>query len=709
MNAYRITSPAERRSVDVWQSDNDVYIQLSREGDSEPYFSNKLGLMAVYSEGRPWREERLRLHAARIEQRGGTLRIEADGGELFLALELKFDAEGLLRVCAIWENRSDRTLCDAAVGLEWELASRGKENVTIPHMIYNNNPSADPSRLVPHLGIGEGKGFICEEHRLPIPCVNVEWNEENSGERYFSMFSLPSYIEDPEGVVHYGSLGAYQRDGNISIAAMSGVLMFGGEKDIVYVSKSQIEPYSCGYTDFAPGFALEKSYALEWGPQEKPGQAFSKAVHRAVRLYDPQGADPLSLDELIRLKTAAMDDRWRETDRSAGYVKFNDRNSFGLVSKKHGLHYMYGWTGQCLKLAWCDASLGFDGQSPERIERCRKAVDFYLRESGTSVPGLRNGAYHLSDGRWENFRWQQEPVISSRAFGETVSDLADIIMLFRSRGERVPSAWTAALEQSADFILGAILPSGIFPSAFKPDGSAADTEITAAGIPCLIALIKAWQVTGARTYLDAASASMERYYALHAETFERPFARSTLDARCEDKEAGMFFFIAAFELFRLTGEPHFRNWAEISADWQLTYVYMWNPAYDRGTAFRESGFQAVGWPGVSVQNHHLDVFFPTFELWQFGLMTDNETYVRLARTIFGALGQGICTKPGEWGFTVVGEQAEGFFQSNFQGRGRSNTWNPSWVISEVLHHALRFREAATHGENQNQGKGVHRI
>ena len=707
MNVYRITSPAENRSVDVWQSGKDVYIQLSREGESEPYFKNLLGLMAVYSAGRPWREERLCLNAVVIEQQGGALRIEADGGELFLTLELTFDSEGLLQIIAVWENRSGRTIHDAAVGLEWKLAANGTENVTIPHMIYNNNPSADPARLVPHLGLGEHKGFICEEHRLPIPCVNVEWREEECGERFLTMFSLPSYIELPDGTVHYGSIGAYKREGSVAVAAMSGVLMFNGEKDIVYVSKSKIEPYSGGYTDFAPGFALTKSYAMEWGPQMESGRAFSGAVHRAVLLYDPQGADPLSLEDLIRLKTAAMDDRWRETDQAAGYVKFNDRNSFGLVSK-HGLHYMYGWTGQCLKLAWCDAFLGFEGQMRERVERCRKAVTFYLSESGTSVSGLRNGAYHLSDGRWDNFHRQQEPVISSRAFGETVSDLADIILLFRSQGEQVSASWTEALKQSANFLLDAILPSGIFPSTWRLDGSAAETEITAAGIPCLIALIKTYQVTGVQTYLDASRACMERYYVLHAKTFERPFARSTLDARCEDKEAGMFFFIAAYELFRLTGEPDFRKWAEIAADWQLTFVYMWNPAYDRGTAFREKGFQAVGWPGVSVQNHHLDVFFPTFELWQFGLLTGNEMYVRLARTIFGALGQGICTEPGDWGFTVVGEQAEGFFQSNFQGRGRSNTWNPSWIISEVLHHALRFRKALVMEENPHYCKGVNR-
>ncbi|WP_339319523.1 hypothetical protein [Paenibacillus sp. FSL R10-2734] len=702
MKTYRLTSLVEQRIVDVWQSDQDVYVQLSCEGATKPYFSNSLMHMAVYSQGRPWRADRIPLQSSRIEEQDGLLRIEADCGELLLVLELQFDAEGLLQMSTVWHNRSDRILKDVAVGLEWELAVHGKENVTIPHMIYNNNPSADPARKVPRLGLGEDKGFICEEHRLPIPCVNVEWKDDSAQQRFVTLFSLPSYVLQENGTVQYGSLGAYKRDDRISIAAMSGVLMFGGEKDIVYVSKSLTDTYAGGYLDFAPGFSLVKSYALEWGTVQEPGRAFSQVVHRAIQLYDPDGAAPHSLEELITLKTKAMNDRWRETAQSAGYVKFNDRNSFGLASK-HGLHYMYGWTGQCLKLAWCDAQIGFNSNEMDGVERCRKAVDFYLAGSNTAVPGLRSSAYHLQDGRWENFNRQQQPVISSRAFGETVSDLADIIQLFKSHGEIVPDAWLVELRLSANFLMCARLPSGIFPATWRLDGNAAETEITAAGIPCLISLLKSYQVTGEQVYLDVATASMKRYYELHAETFERPFARSTLDAQCEDKEAGMFFFIAAYELFRLTGESDYRVWAEIAADWILTYVYLWNPAYDPGTAFKEQNFNAVGWPGVSVQNHHLDVFFPTYELWQFGLLIGNGTYVRLARMIFDALGQGICTKAGEWGFTVVGEQAEGFFQSNFQGRGRSNTWNPSWIISEVLHHALRFRTACMKEEEKSHG------
>ncbi|UJF35600.1 hypothetical protein [Paenibacillus hexagrammi] len=372
-------------------------------------------------------------------------------------------------------------------------------------------------------------------------------------------------------------------------------------------------------------------------------------------------------------------------------MKFTDSNTFGNVSK-HPLHYMYGWTGQCLKLAWCDGKLGFENGMEERISRCKRAVDFYLRESRTDVPGIRHSTFQLEEGTWDDFRMNKQPVVSSRAYGETMSDLADIVLLHRKHEREVPIAWIEALRESAEFYMEGTLPSGIYPSAWLMDGQPADEMITAAGLPCVIALIKTFAVTLERRYRDHAETMMQRYYELHAETFDRPFARSTLDAKCEDKEAGMYFFLAAYELFVSNGKERYKEWAEISADWLLTFVYMWNPAYDRGSVFFTKEFNAVGWPGVSVQNHHLDVFFPAYELWRFGKMTGQHQYVRWGRTVFDAMGQGICTEPGDWGFNVIGEQAEGFFQTHWNHRGHSNKWNPAWVIALVLQNALRFQD-----------------
>jgi hypothetical protein len=690
---YAIVSRDKQKRAEIAGTGKGTQLVLRSDGEKSPHFAGLLDEMFICSFGRPWRSEFVRLEDVQITSESDLIRIHGEMEALTFSMELAFDEHHLLKINATWENRTDQTLRDVAAGLLFVLPKWSKEIITIPHMIYNNNPSADPSRVVPRLGIGPDKGFICEEHRLPIPCVNVEWTEAVEA-RFISLFSVPAYMESVDGVVHYGSLGAIQEEHRTTLAAMSGVLMFNGEKDMYYVGKNKTGPYHGGYVDVTPGFSLTKQYALDWGAVANPGQGFREIVRKGMELFAPVGAKPLALEEMIRLKKNALDDRWRTGEHgAAGYVKFSDSNEFGNVSKRP-LHYMYGWTGQCLKLAWCDAKLGFTHGQEERISHCEQSVNFYLRESRTDVPGIRHSSYRLVDGQWDDFNWNKQAVVSSRALGEAIADLAEIILLFRDMGREVPTCWVEALRESTDFFLAGALPSGIYPAAWLLDGSSAEDRITAAGLPCLIAVIKSYRVTGEKRYLDAAETMMQRYYELHVKTFERPFARSTLDANCEDKEAGMYFFLAAYELFVLTKNERFCEWAEISGDWLLTYVYLWNPVFDQGSQFRNAGFTATGWPGVSVQNHHLDVFFPTFEFWHFGQLTGKTQYERLGRMVFDALGQGICTKPGEWNFTVVGEQGEGFFQTHWHHRGHSNKWNPSWVTALVLHNALRFQDAA---------------
>ncbi|MGG4035976.1 hypothetical protein ABEV74_20000 [Paenibacillus cisolokensis] len=687
---YTLKSPNGTRLANLIESPEGIRLELHAEGERLPYYDGHLDRMLLASTGRPWDDEPVRPERPAIELEDGRIRMKGSVRGVAVTLDWTFDDRGLLHVTACWTNRGDRVLQDAAFGLAFGLGDRDGEKITIPHMIYNNNPSADPQRVVPKLGTDQG--FVCEEHRLPIPCANAEWTE--GGEpRFLSLFTIPSFTETEDGAVHYGSLGVLRRGGRSSLAVMSGVLMFNGDKDVYYTGKSKTEPYAGGYVRLGPGESLKKRYVLDWGRLPQPGWGFREAVRKGRELFRPQSSRPLTLDDIVRLKTNALDDRWREENGAAGYVKFNDSNDFGKVSRQP-FHFLYGWTGQCLKLAWCDAKLGFDGGDEERISRCGRAVDFYIQGSATSVPGLRSCSYELESRTWGTFNLGGRRGVSSRAYGETIADLADIVLLYRERGRETPEAWTTALREAADWLLGSLLPSGIYPAGWLTDGAPCDDMTTAAGIPCVVALIKAHRVTGDARYLRHAEETFERYYDLHARTFDRPFARSTLDARCEDKEAGMYYFIAAFELFALTGDDRYRERAEVAADWLLTFVYVWNPAYDRGSPLRDNGFYAVGWPGVSVQNHHLDVFFPAYEMWRFGRMTGNAEYADAGRQTLDAMGQGICTSPGEWGFTVVGEQGEGFYQTHYHQRGHSNVWNPSWVIALVLANALRLRDEA---------------
>ena len=68
-----------------------------------------------------------------------------------------------------------------------------------------------------------------------------------------------------------------------------------------------------------------------------------------------------------------------------------------------------------------------------------------------------------------------------------------------------------------------------------------------------------------------------------------------------------------------------------------------------------------------------------------------------------ALTYGVCTEEGEWGYTVIGEQGEQYYQTNYfqlrypqvleymgGWRGGMQVWNPSWITAQVLASELKF-------------------
>lgn len=113
-------------------------------------------------------------------------------------------------------------------------------------------------------------------------------------------------------------------------------------------------------------------------------------------------------------------------------------------------------------------------------------------------------------------------------------------------------------------------------------------------------------------------------------------------------------------------------------------------------------FKTTGWPGVSVQNHHLDVFFPSYEMYAFGKNSGNKKFEEMGQNICAALTYGVCTKPGEWGFSVIGEQGEHYYHTNYfqarndvirhmhNWRGGNQVWNPSWITAQVMSSNLHF-------------------
>ncbi len=660
-----------------------------------------------YNTGRPWKLEEREWKVLSWEGISETMVMTSEQirAELRVVKPEKVpEGYGCLRLRVRFENMGKEPLACFAGGISLTICGKPKQKVTIPHMIYNDNPSADPERIVPHIGNEPGKGLIVEEHRLPIPAVNVEWREE-TGYPFLTLLSLPR-VETGEDE-DYWSLGALREENGIRVTAASGVLMFNGMKDVFYGGRCTPLSYMKGYRTLAPGESLKKTFYIAWGVEEKEGRGYRNLTDFGYRVLKPRLEPIHSCQEMIEYKCRVMDSRYVEKEKYAGYLTFGAANSFGNVSGRPE-YFLYGWTGQAIKLAWCDCMLGLETKETFRLKRGMKVTDFFLRNAeSVTVPGLMRGYYMIDAGEFRSVWNEEDASLSSRIQGESIADCLEVMLLLRSHGIEIPREWEETVRRACAFLMRkeSRTDKGLYPLAWTSEGKPESHEINAGGMSCVLSLAAAAEYFGEKeAYLAFACEEYEKYASCHMDTFEIPFAHATMDARCEDKEAGLYFFVTAAKLYELTGRECFREWGKLAADWILTFVYHWNTGFRPGTPCAEKAFHTTGWPGVSVQNHHLDVFFPTYELYRFGKLTKDDRLTQMARVVSGAMTQGIATREGEWGYTVIGEQGEQYYQTNYfqvrypavlkyleHYRGGMQVWNPSWITAQVMSSALKFR------------------
>src|SRR5699024_12336079 len=115
------------------------------------------------------------------------------------------------------------------------------------------------------------------------------------------------------------------------------------------------------------------------------------------------------------------------------------------------------------------------------------------------------------------------------------------------------------------------------------DGRPVADPPSSAGIPAVRAVARGPQVTARRDLLSRAEEPAEGYPELHARTFDRPFAPSSLDAACEDKEGGLGYFELLMTLQEATGLAVYLERANVVADCLLIWVLLVKQQLELGT------------------------------------------------------------------------------------------------------------------------------
>lgn len=665
-----------------------------------------LGEFLRFSESRPWNfpvrtYENVRVAVTPDEE---PMLIAAVENEEFLCgLAFNFDGE-LLKGDLFLSVKKDLPYHFAALALPVENASQ----LTLPGVLYSDNPSAAPEHLVAHFPPCGTASLMVEESRLPITGVNAQ-----SGRKFLSLFSVPEM--DLEW-----TLGAHRDEkGADWLMLGSGCVSFNGVPDQVYIAKRKAGDPGCVYRNFQKGDQLTKRFALSWGESAHEGHGFRDLVSSGFKLLVPVTEEAKSREEVIALKKQALNERWSGN----GYVCAMPDNLY-----RSSAAFLYGWTGQSFRLALCDLRYALLKKEEEGIRRMRRCVDFFLRNSKTDVPGLRNNYFELDGFKWHPNGTAEEPLFSSRALGETWSDLARIIRCCRENDIPEPEGALEALREGLQFFLDHRLPCGAVPLMWKKDGFPGSDKVTCAGSSVLPAFFEFGRLTGEESWCKHAEEMLDIFYEVGAGDFSTPFSHATLDAACEDKEAGIPFFTASALAYEITGNEKYREYAEVAADWILTWVYFHEVPFRDGSICAVNNFRATGWPSVSVEHHHLDVFFPAWELYKFGKAVNNSLYRHMGKTIFAAWSHGISKGGGDWLFHSPGRQPEQFFQTRWYFtatengkwakynpmlryqlyrhgynesnlvkmhlRGGCNPWDVAWIIALVLDAALGFEEEA---------------
>ena len=592
-----------------------------------------------------------------------------------------------------WCYRDPLPRSGIALGSRIPLGPVAGIKATLPGVSYNGNPSADPARLVPRLPNRVGSALVVEEHRLPIPGVNVEWRQDEQ-RLALSLLVLPSRIVlggvDRE---QWWTLGGACDVGGFALLSLSGVTTLNGERDSIYGAKNMAMAHpGGGYLTLHRGDVLEKTLVLDFGPCPVEGHGFRQFVRVGWEVLQPRVEPVLTVEETAALKAGALRQRWCGRHGTAGFLVAPATQVEGNIYDR-APGFLFGWTGQSLRLAWC--ALALAGEDPAWGGMGEAVLDSFA-QSPQVATGLRPMYYALEEGCWYADAKRRSDRFSSRMVGEALSNLADCLLLLRARQQVIAPRWSDALREGLTFLVSSARTNrdGVFPCFFNQSGQPADQFTSAAGLPCVVGLLLGAEFLEDTALQARALELLQVYYDLFARTFDRPFSRSTLDAACEDKEAGLYFFLAAYHAYRQTGEERFAAYARLAAEWAATFVYCWDVPLPAASACGRRGFRTSCWPTVSVEHHHLDVFFFPWEIHDLGQRLGDGFLQGLGLGVLRAWTHGIARRPGDWGYPTAGEQGEAFFQTNWStgdgGRGGFNRWNPSWIIGLVLQETLRF-------------------
>lgn len=652
-----------------------------------------------------WTQEHTSAALARLED----VLIEEDG-QLFTAQESGFFCkdqvenlgDGLFRVTRRTVNGSGRTRRIKLIVQLNDLFQAQK--YTMPCVMYDGNEWGDghsPKGLT-----YQGQPWVFAYDRMGIPSCTLTENEEcvvalfASDQDAASLRTSASLVRAEDGTlmhrIYYPVTEApvsYSGKNKMTERYDEYLTLTDGEAFTaafyVFVGKPEWPNYGCA----ALLERMPQVFPYRKGPRFQPERVWELGMAFLKKLIYPWEGRQLIIagidTKLSRMQASHMGAKITP-DEMRRLMKDKEYNTYGF----HRVIFEMGWAGQgflTARLMMIDALKHHDHQLLDTAIAMQETWVKKQQENGMILAHYERYTQRPKEGA--NPRdlcqgWLPETC----NLGWGASEMAKIYQLLKENGIEKPEFLRFATH-ICDFFVEHYSPEFAFGKAWTMEGEPVDTTGSVGGF-ILNGLLDTYRVTGDKRYLKTAEAGLDFY--MHRDLDQFTCTAGALDSVAIDKETAFPFVTSSLDLYELTGDARYLEYARKSAYYFFSWAYQYDALYPDSSDFARYGFSTQGGTAVSAEHHAIDpwgsLLVPEFiRLWKH---TGEARWLLWARMMWNQSLLGITAQEGDEVHGLarpLGSQNEGFFQTRWtkyrpdcEERGHFNDWLVCWVSAYRL-------------------------
>lgn len=556
------------------------------------------------------------------------------------------------------------------------------EHYMIPCVSYNGNywgEGKEPKGMLAE----NGEPWIHSYDRTPIPSCSLTETREIA----FSLFADGS---TPESLISSVSLRPAE-GGRISHRIYWPVT----EAPFTYYENDKYNERLDTTLTFAPGQSVTVGAYLLFSVPKWENYGITETLDRALELFPFRHELCRSTDEIWKLGIDYSKFLLREHRGkllfSTGCVPYND----GL---KMAQHYEVGWCGMNIMNSRMQILEYLRTGEKKLLMTALAVCDNWVEKQSDSGLVLAHYEWYTEGKNW-NYKprdltksWASNVDYVNGWLPETCNtgwaadEMLKVWKLLHDNGIEKPE-YRVFGEKILNFFCDHYSPEYAFGKAWHFDGTCEEPSGTI-GAFVTMALCDGYRITGEKRYLDFAIRSLDFYMKRDLANFV--CTAGAIDCTCVDKETAGPIIIAALDLYDITKEARFLEYAVQASYYFASWMYIYDVNYGKEAEFTQYGYFTAGSTYVSVQHPALDQWGELMccEWLRLADYTGDERWRTRAKMMWYNAVQCIADEKNRvyhGKSRPIGSQNEAFYHArwghrkNCNERGHLNDWLVSWV------------------------------